>query len=91
MIGRRHGATQRNPWQLTSREFHTVELITAGRSSGEIIKIMSISRDTFQARLSAIFLKMGVYDRVGLVLAVLHHPEARAACFPGLAIQEQDR
>lgn len=82
--------TERNPWQLTNGELAVVRLVCQGLSSLEICQAMVISPRTFQSHLWRIFQKVGVSDRVGLIVEVLHQPQAREFCFPDLAIGERD-
>lgn len=81
--------TRRNPWWLTQGEMWVVRLLCQGLSSPEICEAMTVSPRTLQSHLGRIFRKVGVFDRVGLMVEVLHQPLAREFCFPDLLISER--
>lgn len=83
-------ATLANPWRLTRAEYEIVRLICQGLSSSEIAQTLYVSPRTLQTHVRAILRKLGVYDRVGVILAVLEHPAARRRCFPHLTIDGGD-
>lgn len=80
---------QRNPWRLSAREYEVVKLICAGLSSAEIALRLHIGNRTFQSHVAHVMQKLDAYDRICIVLAVLHHPEARRDCFPTLEIKDK--
>lgn len=58
-----------NPWLLLSaREAQVARAVSAGRSNKEVGDLMFISERTVKAHLGAIFEKLGVRDRLQLVL-----------------------
>lgn len=81
--------TRRNPWRLTQGEMRVVRLLCQGLSSPEICQEMTVSPRTLQSHLCRIFQKVGVFDRVGLVVEVLHQPLAREFCFPDLLVSDR--
>ena len=87
-LGRPGAATRQNPWGLTAREAAVVRLICQGMYTATIAERMTISERTLQAHLSNIFTKVRVYDRVELIVKILHHPLAREIFFPELQISE---
>jgi DNA-binding NarL/FixJ family response regulator len=56
---------------LTEREIETVEEVLQGKSNAEIAQDMNITERTVKAHLNSIFKKLGVSDRLALVLKVL--------------------
>jgi DNA-binding NarL/FixJ family response regulator len=60
--------------ELTSRELMVAEQVARGASNREIAAALEISERTVKARLSAIFEKLGVRDRVQLALAMNNIP-----------------
>ncbi len=66
-----------NPWHLLSaREAQVVRAVSAGRSNKEVADLMFISERTVKAHLGAVFEKLGVRDRLQLVLRLAAFPEA---------------
>jgi DNA-binding NarL/FixJ family response regulator len=58
-----------NPWPLLSaREAQVARAVSAGRSNKEVADLMFISERTVKAHLGAVFEKLGVRDRLQLVL-----------------------
>ena len=68
--------TSPNPWALLSaREAQVARAVSAGRSNKEVAEKMFISERTVKAHLGAIFEKLGVRDRLQLVLCLSASPE----------------
>lgn len=63
---------------LTEREIETVEEVLQGKSNAEIAQDMQITERTVKAHLNSIFKKLGVADRLALVLKILKK-EGKAA------------
>ena len=58
-----------NPWAtLSTREAQVARAVSAGRSNQEVASLMFISERTVKAHLGAVFEKLGVRDRLQLVL-----------------------
>ncbi len=69
-----------NPWLLLSaRETQVARAVSAGRSNREVAGLMFISERTVKAHLGAVFEKLGVRDRLQLVLRLAGFPEPAAA------------
>ena len=65
-----------NPWLLLSaRETQVARAVSAGRSNREVADLMFISERTVKAHLGAVFEKLGVRDRLQLVLRLAGFPE----------------
>jgi len=65
-----------NPWTLLSaREAQVARAVSAGRSNKEVADLMFISERTVKAHLGAVFEKLGVRDRLQLVLRLATHPD----------------
>lgn len=65
-----------NAWSLLSaREVQVARAVSAGRSNKEVAAKMFISERTVKAHLGAIFEKLGVRDRLQLVLRLSASPE----------------
>jgi len=64
---------QRHPFNLTSRELEMIESIVAGYTNKEIGQKFSISEQTVKHHLTNIFDKLGVSNRLELVLFAVHH------------------
>jgi len=65
-----------NPWILLSaREAQVARAVSAGRSNKEVADLMFISERTVKAHLGAVFEKLGVRDRLQLVLRLAGFPE----------------
>ena len=65
-----------NPWPLLSaREAQVARAVSAGRSNKEVADLMFISERTVKAHLGAVFEKLGVRDRLQLVLRLAAFPE----------------
>jgi DNA-binding NarL/FixJ family response regulator len=68
-----------NAWSLLSaREVQVARAVAAGRSNREVAAKMFISERTVKAHLGAIFEKLGVRDRLQLVLRLAASPEPAA-------------
>jgi two-component system, NarL family, response regulator len=65
--------------QLTPREIAALRLMADGKANKEIASELSISERTVKTHLTNIFQKLGVRDRVGLVMYALRHGLTRAA------------
>lgn len=83
-------STEGNPWRLTNRQLQVLCHICADLPTSEIAFKMHISARTLQSHLIDIYQKVDVYDRAGLVLAVLRNAIARKICWPELRITETD-
>jgi len=69
-------AAEANAWTLLSaREVEVARAVSAGRSNREVAAKMFISERTVKAHLGAIFEKLGVRDRLQLVLRLSASPE----------------
>jgi len=64
---------------LTEREREIVRLVATGQKNREVGATLSISERTVKTHLTNIFQKLGVRDRVGLVMYALRHGLAGAA------------
>lgn len=65
----RVAAPDQNAWaQLSAREAEVAHAVSAGRSNKEVAALMHISERTVKAHLGAVFEKLGVRDRLQLVL-----------------------
>jgi len=74
------GANPPNAWALLSeREAQTARLVSAGQSNKEVAKALFISERTVKAHLGAVFEKLGVRDRLQLVLRLAASPDQGAA------------
>lgn len=58
---------------LTDRELEIVRLVAAGRKNKEVSAALGISERTVKTHLQNIFQKLGVRDRVALVMYALQH------------------
>ncbi|MGH7895399.1 MAG: LuxR C-terminal-related transcriptional regulator, partial [Candidatus Binatia bacterium] len=58
---------------LTERELEIVRLVASGYKNKEVGTSLSISERTVKTHLTNIFQKLGVRDRVGLVMYALKH------------------
>lgn len=68
-----------NAWAcLSAREVQVARAVSAGRSNKEVAAKMFISERTVKAHLGAIFEKLGVRDRLQLVLRLATSPEPAA-------------
>ncbi|WP_296495116.1 response regulator transcription factor [Rhodoferax sp.] len=68
--------TSPSAWSLLSaREAQVAKAVSAGRSNKEVADKMFISERTVKAHLGAIFEKLGVRDRLQLVLRLTASPE----------------
>jgi two-component system, NarL family, response regulator DegU len=64
---------------LTERELEIVRLVASGFKNKEVGNTLTISERTVKTHLTNIFQKLGVRDRVGLVMYALRHGLTRAA------------
>jgi DNA-binding NarL/FixJ family response regulator len=65
------GATRRGQTGLTDRELEIVRLVASGQKNKEVSAALTISERTVKTHLQNIFQKLGVRDRVALVLYAL--------------------
>lgn len=63
--------TQRHAFGLTDREMEIVRLVATGRKNKEVAAELGISERTVKTHLTNVFQKLGVRDRVGLVMYAL--------------------
>jgi DNA-binding NarL/FixJ family response regulator len=64
---------------LTDRELEIVRLVAAGKKNKEVAEMLSISERTVRTNLTSVFQKLGVRDRIGLVMYALRHGLTAAA------------
>src|SRR6185369_3838661 len=64
---------------LTDRELEIVRLVASGYKNKEVGATLAISERTVKTHLTNIFQKLGVRDRVGLVMYALKHNLTAAA------------
>jgi two-component system, NarL family, response regulator DegU len=58
---------------LTERELEIVRLIAAGKKNKDVAATLAISERTVRTNLTSVFQKLGVRDRIGLVMYALRH------------------
>lgn len=58
---------------LTERELEIVRLIAVGKKNKDVAATLSISERTVRTNLTSVFQKLGVRDRIGLVMYALRH------------------
>ena len=58
---------------LTERELEIVRLVASGNKNKEVGALLAISERTVKTHLTNVFQKLGVRDRVGLVMYALRH------------------
>lgn len=63
----------RHKYGITRREYEVISELVAGYSSGEIAQRLSLSTNTLKHHMSHIFDKLGVANRLELVLFAVHH------------------
>jgi len=73
------GSGGRDENGLTERELEIVRLVASGYKNKEVGSSLSISERTVKTHLTNIFQKLGVRDRVGLVMYALKHGLTGAA------------
>ena len=73
------GSGGRDENGLTERELEIVRLVASGYKNKEVGITLTISERTVKTHLTNIFQKLGVRDRVGLVMYALRHGLTRAA------------
>src|SRR5438046_2916683 len=78
---RRQGRSSSNRDEngLTEREREIVRLVASGQKNKEVGATLAISERTVKTHLTNVFQKLGVRDRVGLVMYALRHGLTRAA------------
>ena len=64
---------------LTDRELEIVRLVAAGKKNKEVAEQLAISERTVRTNLTSVFQKLGVRDRIGLVMYALRHGLTAAA------------
>ena len=74
-----HLINSRGDVVLTPREEQTVHLVTEGLNNREIARELNLKENTVKKSLLRIYDKLGVSNRVELVLYALSHREERAA------------
>jgi DNA-binding CsgD family transcriptional regulator len=79
MGGETDTASMRHENGLTERELEIVRLVASGYKNKEVGSSLSISERTVKTHLTNIFQKLGVRDRVGLVMYALKHGLTGAA------------
>ncbi len=67
------GSTRRGQTGLTDRELEIVRLVASGQKNKEVSAALTISERTVKTHLQNIFQKLGVRDRVALVMYALQH------------------
>ncbi len=73
-------------WALLSgREAQVARLVSAGRSNKEVASALFISERTVKAHLGTVFDKLGVRDRLQLVLRLAASPDSAGAPAQGVA------
>jgi DNA-binding NarL/FixJ family response regulator len=79
--GREPSAKIDGAGQLTNREKQVIEAACRGLKSREIALALRISEPTVAHHLTSVYAKLGVTDRVGLIIYAyqhsLHHPEVK--------------
>jgi len=73
------GGSGRDDHGLTERELEIVRLVAAGHKNKEVGAMLAISERTVKTHLTNVFQKLGVRDRVGLVMYALRHGLTKAA------------
>lgn len=58
---------------LTDRELEIVRLVAGGKKNKEVAALLAISERTVRTNLTSVFQKLGVRDRIGLVMYALRH------------------
>ena len=64
---------------LTDRELEIVRFVAAGKKNKEVAELLAISERTVRTNLTSVFQKLGVRDRIGLVMYALRHGLTAAA------------
>jgi DNA-binding NarL/FixJ family response regulator len=72
-MGDSEGVSGRHETGLTERELEIVRLVASGYKNKEVGATLTISERTVKTHLTNIFQKLGVRDRVGLVMYALRH------------------
>ncbi len=72
-MGDSEGFSGRHETGLTERELEIVRLVASGYKNKEVGATLTISERTVKTHLTNIFQKLGVRDRVGLVMYALRH------------------
>jgi len=84
-----HVVTSRGQVVLTPREEQTVNLVTEGMNNREIARELNLKENTVKKSLLRIYDKLGVSNRVELVLYALSHWQDRAPAPPQVTEEEQ--
>ena len=58
---------------LTDRELEIVRLVAGGKKNKDVAALLAISERTVRTNLTSVFQKLGVRDRIGLVMYALRH------------------
>lgn len=78
-LGQPETPSHRNDSGLTDREMEIVRLVASGCKNKEVGATLTISERTVKTHLTNIFQKLGVRDRVALVMYALRHGLTEAA------------
>lgn len=78
-LGETETPSRRNDSGLTDREMEIVRLVASGCKNKEVGATLTISERTVKTHLTNIFQKLGVRDRVALVMYALRHGLTEAA------------
>jgi DNA-binding NarL/FixJ family response regulator len=78
-LGESETAATRNDTGLTGREMEVLRLVAQGNKNKEVGATLRISERTVKTHLTNIFQKLGVRDRVGLVMYALRNGLTEAA------------
>ena len=78
-LGPEGASSGRDDHGLTERELEIVRLVAAGHKNKEVGAMLTISERTVKTHLTNVFQKLGVRDRVGLVMYALRHGLTKAA------------
>lgn len=70
---------------LTERELEIVRLVASGHKNKEVGATLTISERTVKTHLTNIFQKLGVRDRVGLVMYALRHGLSDSSAGPSMS------
>jgi two-component system, NarL family, nitrate/nitrite response regulator NarL len=73
ILSRERPSATRRDFRLTRREIEIIEKIVAGYTNKEIALQFGISEQTVKHHLTNIFDKLGISNRLELVLAAIHH------------------
>lgn len=73
ILARSRPTTARRDFRLTNRELEVIEKIVAGYTNKEVGQQFGISEQTVKHHLTNIFEKLGISNRLELVLVAVHH------------------